>query len=140
MKIRTDFVTNSSSSSFIIAYKDVPPDNPNDFYYNLYKEIIRAIAETKDDYGDTTSAEIYETKEEFDKYFIHWYGWEDAKIEEIVGESEYLCDLYYKVVGYLKDGYSIMDKNIDHGEDSLMNLIRTLSQGNENFIIISEDG
>ena len=74
MKFRLDFVTNSSSSSFIIVYKKPHFDNKTLETYQILKnfnKFIEFILKSKDSkYVDTTE---YKTEEEILKYFKNDY-------------------------------------------------------------------
>lgn len=106
MKIRFDFVTNSSSSSFIIACKKelnqkllyelfrISEDHP---LYDLLKDVVDTILRKA---GKTTIEAIKEKgryyDENFEKYMLknfHWYegSFSDEEYENGMVES-YLCE------------------------------------------------
>lgn len=92
MKIRYGFVTNSSSSSFVLAFKDEEDFSKfeewcDDLYYNEMKELIMHFMENEERTLDEQKKEAIE----FVKFAMtvdDLRDWEDQKVKEKYG-SEY---------------------------------------------------
>lgn len=104
MKIRKGFVTNSSSSSFILAKRN------NDFTEEQ-KEAI--FAYVKDHMLGRTRIS---TKEQLDEYYKR-YGLfkQNGKIDE----DEYYYDEYMELLGLIQKGYSIYKGDVSFDESEL---------------------
>lgn len=143
MKIRLDYVTNSSSSSYLIAYKRLPEFDDETLhkypFLEYYGNIIEKVLFTEGD-DDTTAGEVFRTKEEYESFIIEEYGWGDrSTIDEILEDYDYSEDTYSKAIGYLENGFNILEKSVDYSDSFCHNIIRSLAADRENFVIL-EDG
>lgn len=140
MKIRSDYVTNSSSSSFVIAYRALPELDDETItkypFLKSYGNLIEKMLFTAGD-NDTSAGEVYTTKEAWDERFIDYYGWRDMNtVEKILEEDDYLKERYDLAVSYLENGFKILEKDVDYGDSYCENMIRELAKDKENFIIL----
>ena len=74
MKIRSDFVTNSSSSSYVIAYKGLDTNHQSIKSLNKMIEIVLF----SDGGYETTRGEKVTTIDELDSYMVDTYGYSDC--------------------------------------------------------------
>lgn len=142
MKIRSDFVTNSSSSSYVIAYRNLPEfDNETITKYPFlknYGNLIEKVLFTAGD-NDTTSGEVYKSKDEWDKHIVDNWGCKDETIDDVLSEEDGIFDMYSQAVELLAKGFYILDKSVDYSDEYCHNMLNALAEDKENFIIISED-
>lgn len=140
MKIRSDYVTNSSSSSYVIAYKTLPEIDEETLakypFLKNYRKLIEKALFMDDDY-DTTVGTVSRTKEEYDDYFVSQYSWKNhVSLEEILKDDTYLVEIYNAAIEYLGKGFNILSKSIGYDNEQCISMIEQLAEDKENFIIL----
>lgn len=84
MKIRSDFVTNSSSSSYVIAYKGLDANHPS-----ILNKMIEIVLFSDGGY-ETTRGEKVRTIDELDSYMVDTYGYSDLNtIDKLLAADSY---------------------------------------------------
>lgn len=127
MKIRTDYVTNSSSSSFLIAYKEYKGNDQASLRLN---QIIQALMELSS--YETKKAKVCKKVDDLEFFFLNCYCY--SSLEEMYEDSgNYYKQLFEKAKDYLKDGYVIAKKSIGY-EDSIDKLLYALR--GDDFVIL----
>lgn len=142
MKVRTDFVTNSSSSSYVIAYRSSPEFDEETLekypFLENYGKLIEKVLFTAGD-NDTTEGEVARTKEEYDKWFLNRYGWRNFTLEELLEDDQWLRERYEKAIEYLKKGFNILSKDVDYNDEYCENMLRELANDTDNFVILEDE-
>ena len=143
MKVRSDYVTNSSSSSYVIAYKTLPEIDEETLakypFLKNYGKLIEKVLFTEGD-NDTTAGTVSRTKEEYDVNFVSTYGWKrDMTLQDVLEDDEWLTGRYNKAIEYLEKGFNILDKSVDYNDSYCQNMIKELAEDKDNFVILEDE-
>jgi hypothetical protein len=125
-KQRLSFVTNSSSSSFILAVKD------EGFLSSGASSLEKLVKKLLFD-----DAREFRTKEDLDEYFADNYMYGTDDLQEFLAENEWERERYNEWLDYINHGYIIVDRTVDYSEETLSQLLQEIPDG-ENIIMIEE--
>ena len=140
MKIRNDYVTNSSSSSYVIAYQDAPEiDQETLAKYPIleyFGKLLNLILFSAGSWSDTTRGKTYTSKEELTKKLLDRWGY--SSVDEITECGEdYLIRLLNDCEKAIDDGYTILMKEVDDHDDTFRELFRKLCELDIGIKVIS---
>lgn len=144
MKIRQDFVTNSSSSSYVIAYKnfqqcDLKMLEEHPEFKNIGELIENILLGGRP--NEEIDGEKLTSKEELDQYLInrYGYGWPryytPGTLEEILDEYN-LRDLYDKTLNAFKEGYFVIHKFVDYEDRTFYRTVKVLAETTGMVVIL----
>ena len=126
MKQRLSFVTNSSSSSFILAVKDGGFLSSGT---SSLEKLVKGIV-----FGN---ADVIKTKEELDEWFLDNNGPCGISSLEVLLECDngYYRESYEEYLEFINKGYFIVEREVDNNEETMIDLINQMPD-NENIIMI----
>lgn len=118
MKIRKFFVSNSSSSSFIL-----PVDGDSDkFTITISLEDLMRMVENG---GDSSIDGYISSKDDLDAFIIGHYAYGNYReLEEIFENDEYVKERYNKIFSILNSGKRVLVGEIDYNDSSLESIIK----------------
>jgi hypothetical protein len=133
MKIRQSFITNSSSSSFIIAIKggldnlDQLIDVANPVWKSFIIQSVIGAMESEGDYGSETGpAEcIFKNPQELKKYLE-----EDGQYNDKYAKKQY--------TELVNDGYVVYRKSVGYHDPITNKQLRSICDG-KNFILVEQN-
>lgn len=126
MKVRMGFVTNSSSSSYVISFDKDGFDSESVFVQICKRFMI----------GD---GNVLSNVDEVNSYFVSNYGWSKAKtLEEIFKSDEDLKEKHDEIVNEINNGKIVMCRRIDYDDETSVQIIDALAK--EKLIKIIEEG
>lgn len=117
MKVRLGFVTNSSSTSYMIAYKTEELSEKN--FLEMFMEHF--------------SYNIIKDEDSLKHYFLDDYGYDD--FNEMLEEEG---DRYNNYLEKIKAGYCIAFLSVDYDNEEFMEFIEKLNDG-KNIIILDTE-
>lgn len=136
MKIRSDFVTNSSSSSYVLAYKGL--DTPHPSIKSLNK-MIEIVLFSNGGY-ETTRGEKVRTIDELDSYMVDTYGYSDLNtIDKLLAADSYAKKIHTECVKALNDGYTILFKDVGYSDETLSALLHDIANEDIGVKILFSD-
>ena len=142
MKFRLGFVTNSSSSSYVIAIKDIGIEeelfNQLPQYaknaINVYQKLMKADA-------DQTISSI----EELNEYFVYeyYYGKDktlstEEKLQYTLNDDDWCKVRYNKWFENIKNGYIIVIHDVEYSDESKREMFDKLADEEQIIILESE--
>lgn len=136
MKIRSDFVTNSSSSSYVIAYKGLDTPHPSIKSLNKMIEIVLF----SDGGYETTRGEKVRTIDELDSYMVDTYGYSDLNtIDKLLSADSYAKKIHTECVKALNEGYTILFKDVGYSDETLSSLLHDIANEDIGVKILFSD-
>lgn len=136
MKIRSDFVTNSSSSSYVIAYKGLDTPHPSIKSLNKMIEIVLF----SDGGYETTRGEKVRTIDELDSYMVDTYGYSDLNtIDKLLSADSYTKKIHTECVKALNEGYTILFKDVGYSDETLSALLHDIANEDIGVNILFSD-
>ena len=145
MKIRNDFVTNSSSSSYVIAYSNPIALDPEALSkypaLAILNDLVHMVLFWKSEY--TEAGDLVDTKDCLEycirELFCYDADDEDNELDEILEKDSNLKGIYNKALQAINSGKRVLFKNIAYADDAISNIIRTLSESDLGIEIIYKD-
>lgn len=136
MKIRSDFVTNSSSSSYVIAYKGLDTPHPSIKSLNKMIEIVLF----SDGGYETMRGEKVRTIDELDSYMVDTYGYSDLNtIDKLLSADSYTKKIHTECVKALNEGYTILFKDVGYSDETLSALLHDIANEDIGVKILFSD-
>lgn len=136
MKIRSDFVTNSSSSSYVIAYKGLDTPHPSIKSLNKMIEIVLF----SDGGYETTRGEKVRTIDELDSYMVDTYGYSDLNtIDKLLSADSYAKKIHTECAKALNEGYTILFKDVGYSDETLSALLHDIANEDIGVKILFSD-
>jgi uncharacterized membrane protein len=121
------FISNSSSSSFVISVKD--KDEPIKIEINLL-DFIRSCGE---DIYTSGLDKILKNKKEIDDYFIEEYVYDDETLDEIFEEEQHLKKQYNDMLKEVESGNVVIFCDIDYSKTEQFEILKSCE--NIKFIV-----
>ena len=130
MKLRSDFVTNSSSSSFVIAYQE-----PKDAFHAMVLDVF--LDETGD--CDSTCATRVDSLQALEPSILRWCDWTRKQtIEELIEEDTSAAKVYQRAKKALSEGLTVAFKEVSYYNATLHRLSDMLVESGDMTILLKE--
>ena len=134
-------MTNSSSSSFVVAYRDLPEIDEETLkkypFLSPWKDFVRDIVFRGEGYAETSPGDIIENVDDLDAYLTKEYGCFDDTLESLLMEDCFVSDIYITAKEKLQEGYKLLFKDVGYGDTLRNKLIRNIQS--DDFIILYEE-